>query len=147
MEGNFNISGTSPASAVTAVVGSTVTDLDHYESLEIVATLQGATGGTLDVYLQNNPSGDGVTWVDWAHFAQLAAAAPATTVAMAVSLASQQTTPTAVGTGLSPALASTGALGGTWGRNLRCVAKAGASTTAGAPISITICGQAPRYQR
>lgn len=146
-DGNFTISGTSPAAPGTAAVGSAVTDLDLYEALTVVATLQGATGGTLDVYLQTNPSGDGSTWVDYAHFAQLAAAAPQSVKTFSVSLDAQNLTPTTVGTNLTPALAASTVVGGPWGRQMRCVCVAGASTSAGAPISISILGQYPRYQR
>lgn len=141
----FVISGTSPAAvSAGAVVGLQVNGLDDYDALHIEAALVGATGGTLDVYLQTNPSQDGVTWVDYAHYAQLAAGAAATTLAMTVSLAGQQLTPTLVGTNLTPALATTGALGGAWGRSMRAVAKAGAGTSAGAAVAITITGQSPR---
>lgn len=146
-EQNSSISGTSPASASTAVVGIAVSGLDEFESLAIEADLVGAIGGTLDVYLQTNPSGDGTTWVDYVHFPQLAAGAGAISYAFAVSLAGQQLTPTHVGKGTSPALAASTVLGGAWGRQMRCVATAGASTTAGAAITITIVGQNPRFQR
>lgn len=146
-EGNFQISGTTPASASTAVVGSAVSGLDDFESLLVEADLIGATGGTLDVYLQTNPSGDGSTWVDYAHFPQLLAGAAAISYAFAVSLAGQQLTPTHVGKGTSPALAAGSVLGGPWGRQMRCVVTAGASTSAGAAIAINITGQSPRYQR
>lgn len=126
----FTLSGASPAAA-GAAVGVTVTGLGAYRSLSVYANLQGATGGTLDVYLQYSPDG-GTTWVDYTHYAQLAAAAAATALVFAVSRAGQQTTITTVGTGLTPALAADTVVGGGWGDRLRVVFVAGSGTTAGA---------------
>lgn len=135
------ISGLSPASATTAVIGSAVSALDEYDALMIVATLQGATGGTLDIYLQVNPSDDGATWVDYAHFPQLTAAAAATTKVWSVAKAAQVTTLATVGRDLTPALPANTVLGGPWGRQMRAIAVAGVGTSAGAQQSITIMGQ------
>jgi len=99
--------------------------------LSIFSTLQGATGGTLDVYIQYSPDG-GTTWVDYAHFPQLAAGAGATSRVWSASKNAQQTTLTSVGTGASPALGANTIVGGDWGDRLRVVAVAGASTSAGA---------------
>ena len=49
--------------------------LNDFDNVEIEAELVGATGGTLDVYIQS--SSDGIKWYDCVHFAQLAAAASA----------------------------------------------------------------------
>lgn len=141
---SVTIAGTTPAAASTAVVGAAVTGLDDYDALQIVASLVGATGGTLDVYLQTNPSQDGATWVDYAHFAQLASGASALTVGLSVSLIGQQLTATTLGKNLTPALSAGACLGGVWGRSMRAVAVAGAGTSAGAAISIAITGQSPR---
>jgi hypothetical protein len=58
---SFSLSATSPAAAGT-VAGKPIL-LTGFRSLSILATLTGATGDTLDVYLQVSPDG-GVTWVD-----------------------------------------------------------------------------------
>jgi len=132
------IADTTPASASTAV-GSHVGGLHEYDSLAIVASLVGATGGTLDIYLQISPD-QGTTWVDYAHFAQLAGGAAAVTKVWTVSRGAQQTTATTVGTGTSVALAANTIIGGEWGDRMRAVYVAGAGTSVGAAIVISILG-------
>lgn len=131
------ISSTSPSSASTAVGGS-VGKLNKYDSIQVVATLTGATGGVLDVYLQT--SADGSVWTDYAHFAQLSAGAVAVIKSFTVSRGGQFTTITTVGQGTTPALAANTVLGGEFGDQMRVVFVAGASTSAGAAQTIDIIG-------
>ncbi len=132
------ITDTSPAAPGTAA-GDVAGGLDRYDSLTIIATLQGATGGTLDVYLQMSPDG-GTTWIDYAHYPQLAAAAVSSIRTWTVSRAAEQKTLTTVGSGTSPALAANTIMGGDWGDRLRALYVAGASTSAGAVQTIRIVG-------
>lgn len=123
------------------VAGTMITGIGALDSVIIFSTLQGATGGVLDVYLQS--SFDlGQTWFDVVHFPQLAAGAPATTRVWPLSrhvIASPGLV--SVGTGLNPALAANTAIGASaWGDRLRAVYVAGASTTAGAPVLIQVVG-------
>lgn len=137
------ITGTTPAAPGTAVVGTPVNFAQYgeaCESLDIDADLVGATGGPLDLYLQTSPDG-GANWYDYAHFAQLAAAAPAVKVRFGVSRLAQQLTITTVGKNLTPALAVNTVVGGPFGTQMRLVAVAGALTTAGAVITINIRAQ------
>lgn len=136
------ITGTSPSSASTAIIGSPVGNLDDYSSLMVVAVIQGATGGTLDLYLQT--SVDGSNWYDYAHFAQLSAAAAQITRAFTVSRHGQQTTITAIGSGTSPALAAGTVIGGEFGTRMRLLAVAGAGTSAGATQTVYIIGTRTR---
>jgi hypothetical protein len=129
-----SFTATSPSSATTTAQ-TAVTGLGSYNTMSVYATLTGATGGTLDVYLQYSPD-LGNTWVDYMHFVQKAAASAATIHYFSVSKSAQQTTITAVGTGTSPALAAGTVLGGDWGDRLRVVFVAGASTSAGASQTI-----------
>jgi hypothetical protein len=132
------ITGTSPASATTAAIGTPLTGLGQYRSLQILATIQGGTGGTLDLYLQTSPDG-GTTWVDYAHFAQLAAGAAAVTRLITVSKGgSSGATPVTVGTGTTPALAVNTVVGGDFGDRLRLIGTGGAGTNAGATQTILI---------
>lgn len=62
---------TSPASA-TYQVGTAVPGMSKYKSIRFIADIVGGTGGTLDVILEQ--SADGITWYEFAHFPQLAAA-------------------------------------------------------------------------
>src|SRR5262249_6183355 len=71
--GAFSLTFTSPGAPGTVAQPPTL-GLGAYKSLSIFSMLQGATGGTLDVYLQYSPDG-GTTWVDYAHFPQVAAGA------------------------------------------------------------------------
>lgn len=140
MDTTLTISGTTPAAASTAVVGVPAvfaTFEDMPESLDVEAALVGATGGTLDLYLQTSPDG-GTTWVDYAHFAQLAAGAAASFVRFGVARHAQQTTITTVGRALVPALAVGTVVGGPFGDRMRLVAVAGAGTSAGAAITILL---------
>lgn len=133
---NTNLTATSPSSAVTAV-GATITGIGLYRTLNVTATLTGATGGVLDVYLQVSPDG-GTTWVDYAHFAQLAAGASAVSKSFAVSRQAQQLTITTVGTGTSAALAANTVLGGDFTDRMRVLFVGGSSTSAGAVQTILI---------
>lgn len=133
------ITATSPASASTAVAVATVSSLDDYAEIAIEADLLGATGGTLDVYLQRKIAND--LWRDWAHFTQLAAGAAAVKYALR---SSTDNTIRAVGGGsdASPgvALAANTCAGGHPGTELRVVFVAGASTSAGAAQTIRVYG-------
>lgn len=138
----FTISGTSPAAAGTAIVGSALRGLEKFDWFTIDAALVGATGGTLDIYLQRQIALDsevtGGVWADWLHFTQLAAAASA--VKYSVQTGADKTLSTvAHGTDASagtPALSAAAFVGGHPGLAVRCVAVAGASTSAGAAVTI-----------
>lgn len=136
----FTISDTSPAAASTAV-GSSVTGLSLYPYLRIDADLVGATGGTLDIYLQRliKPG----FWSDWLHFAQLAAGAAAIRYsAVACHALSTTITTNNRGTDAAPgvSLAAATFVGGHPGDVVRAVYVAGASTSAGAVVTVDITG-------
>ena len=132
------ITGTTPAAAGTAALGTPAGMLQNYDALRIVASTRGATGGTVDLYLQT--SVDGTLWHDYAHLAQMADGAASATVVFSVSRHAQQTSITAIGTDLSPALAANTVLGGDFGNQMRAVAVAGVGTSAGRAQTITITG-------
>lgn len=135
------IQDTSPASASTAV-GSTVTGLASYQDLLIVGTLQGASGGVLDVYLQVY---DGTDWIDYLHFPQQASGGSQTHYAIPVTRSHQrEATTVTVGKNGTPALAADTCVGGEWGDRMRAVYVAGAGTTVGAEQTIAIIGTWPR---
>lgn len=136
------ISDTTPAAPGTAA-GDTVAGLDKYDSLLIIGDLVGATAGTLDIYLQTSTDG-GTTWYDYGHFAQLAAGAAAIVKAVTVSRAQGRVATVTVGKNTTPALAVDTFLGGEWGDRMRALYVAGASTSAGAAITITIVGTRAR---
>jgi hypothetical protein len=135
------ITGTSPASASTAAVGDVLSGLQQFDELFIDAALVGATGGTLDVYIQRKLKTD--VWADWAHFPQLASGAAAVKYSVPNG---RGTTIVVVGGGTdatpAPALAANTFLGGHPGDILRCVCVAGASTSVGAAVAIRITGRA-----
>lgn len=136
------ITGLSPASATTAQIGNHVGGLQIYDSLQIVATIRGGTGGTLDLYLQT--SVDGAIWYDYAHYVQFADGAAVITRYCSVSRYSQVTTLTAIGSDLTPALAANTVLGGDFGQRIRLIGTAGAGTTAGTTQTIKILGTRTR---
>ncbi|HEX7604974.1 MAG TPA: hypothetical protein VF316_25325, partial [Polyangiaceae bacterium] len=76
-------------------------------------------------------------WVDWAHFAQVAAGAAAAAYVLTMDKSSIAQI-VAVGSGLSPALAANSCIGGHPGERLRVVFKAGGGTTAGAIQTIQV---------
>lgn len=138
---NFRISDTSPASASTAA-GSTVAGLDDFTTLVITGALVGATGGTLDVYLQTSHDA-GTTWYDLVHFTQLAAGAAAVKRVQVLTRnagSALTTSDITVGVGTTPALAANANAGGSWGDRIRALYVAGASTSAGAALVIDITG-------
>jgi len=102
--------------------------LGHFSTLTVYADLTGPTGGTLDVYLQVEVGG---TWVDWLHFAQVAAAG-SLTVAIVLNRGTPSSDFTAVGSGSSPALAAGAFLGGGWTDRMRALFVSGVGTSAGA---------------
>lgn len=135
------ITGTSPAAASTAVIGNAVGGLNIYDSLLILAEIQGGTGGTLDLYLQVY---DGDDWWDYAHFAQFADGAAAIARAWSVSRHAQVTSIATIGKNLTPALAANSILGGEFTDRMRLIGTAGVGTSAGTTQTITIIGTRTR---
>ena len=117
--------------------------LDLYDGVLIEAELVGATGGPLDVYIQTSAN-DGVDWWDFAHFLQLAAAAPAVKYVVTASLYSQTTAPIVVGKNLAPALAAGAFVNGAFTDRMRLLFVAGALTSAGAAVKVSVQGQRVR---
>ncbi len=135
------ITGTSPASATTEA--STPVAVGKYDAIRIVAILQGGTGGTLNVRLQSSWDG-GTTFWDIVSFAQLTSGAAATTTSITLSRFNANLTPTAIGSGTSPALAAGTYLDGDFGDMIRAVYTAGASTSAGAVQTLWVLGSEAR---
>lgn len=134
------VTWSSPAAAGTAIVAETFAKLERYTEIHLTAELLGATGGTLDVYLQCKLNAN--TWQDCVHFAQVAAGAGVAYYAAALSGGAAAATAVGVGTDASPgvALAAGTVLGFHPGTELRIVNVAGASTSAGASQSIWLRG-------
>ena len=88
----------------------------------VVLSAVGA-GGPLDVYLQQSPD-DGVTWVDWLHFLQVASGA--TLVVVAPQFVNTAAAFPPLGTNLTPALAAATGVGSHPGDRLRVVYRTGA---------------------
>lgn len=134
------ITGTSPAAAGTAAMGSAV-GLAKYDWIIIDAQITGATGGTLDLVLQRKIEGYDI-WVDWVRFPQAAAGAGAAQYHLSLQSTAAITavdwdvtaTPTAA------TIAANTTLGGHPGNQVRLVATAGASTSAGATQTVYITG-------
>lgn len=118
------------ASSATTTVGSTIKNVSGYNSVGVVATLRGVSGGTLDVYLQG--SIDGTTWFDVAHFPQLASSAAAITYALGLTnKADPSIGIKAVGLSTAPALAANTLTGQGYGKYLRPLYVTGTGTSAG----------------
>lgn len=134
-----SITATSPSAASTAVLG-TFHGLTRWDAFTVVAELQGATGGTLNIYLQRKITDD--VWSDWVSFAQLAGGAAAVKYAVCPALGN---TILAVGAGSdatpAPALAAGNCVGGHPGDAVRVVAVAGVGTSAGTSQTVRIQAQ------
>lgn len=134
-------SGTSPAAASTVVAG-TLVGLSQEAVAVIDAQLLGATGGTLDVYIQSSMDADqagGGTWYDVIHYTQLAAAAGA--IRWIVTLSRGFNKIAAVPNSANPVsgtptLTANTIIPDALGNALRVVLVAGAGTSAGAAIVI-----------
>lgn len=123
---------TSPAAAGNSNVVF-ATGLQPFDNIVIDADLVGATGGTLDVYVQRSFD-NGTTWRDFIHFPQLAAGAAAVKYSVAPSVGAG--TIVVVGAGTSPALAVNTCVNGHVGDSLRVLMVAGAGTSAGAAVTV-----------
>jgi hypothetical protein len=141
------ITGTTPSSAgVKAIIGKQG-GLGKFDSFVITAALVGATGGVLDISLQRRVTApDAVTplWSEYARFTQLTAGG----AAVVYTLSSAQAATTPIVTSLWADDAQTGALtlttntcvGGHPGDAIRVVAISGASTSAGALVTVYVMG-------
>lgn len=139
---NGSCSVTSPAAATAANSVDTLIgpfDVGDVDTIRVIAELVGATGGTLDIYIQMQMKGD-TDWFDYVHFAQQAAGGAANFKTFAVSRASAQTTMVTPGKNGVPAIAANTVVGGDFGNAWRVVCVAGASTSAGAALVFHFCG-------
>ena len=137
------VNGQSPAGAGTTGVAA-VTGLDPYTKVLIFAVLQGATGGTLDVYIQTSVNGGQAGgWVDVAHFPQLAAAAAKVGYFLSLTRGDASGNAAAVAPIVvnvidgAPVLAVNVFIPSGFGNALRVVFVAGAGMSAGATQTIT----------
>lgn len=139
----IDLSSTSPAAASTTAVGVTVsTQIGMFATCSVVATVQGGTGGTLDIYVQTwfrtlaAPTG---FWADVAHLTQLTAGNAQNTVAFTLTRFSPSaaaiTTTLNVVSG-TPLLPAGTVVPGLLGAQLRTVYKTGAGNTVGAAQQI-----------
>jgi hypothetical protein len=132
------------ASAGNIYAAGIAAPLDDGTGIDVVAILQGATGGALNIYIQEGQA-DG-TWIDVCAFTQLAAAAAQIVYKTNISPVALGTSapPTQVGMGLSPALTAPATVQGQGFDRLRLVMVAGSGTTAGAPVKVYVTTQRPR---
>ena len=148
MIGSFIFTEMSPSAAGTTVSSQPVSSsniagngiaapLDDAEAIDIAVDMVGATGGTLDLYVQSSPDG-GVNWYDIVHFPQLTAGAPAIKYQAPLSLFTNSTAPVQVGKNLLPALAAGAIVQGAFSDRLRLVMVAGSGTTLGALVRMTV---------
>lgn len=127
------LTGTSPAAPGNSTLGPFNHDPSYYDGIIIYASLLGATGGTLDIYCQTTFDG-GSTWVDFGHFPQLAAAAPAIKYIQQTSNDMGMSVPVVTG---DAAMAVNVFVPGALGKQIRVKMVAGAATSAGAAQSLT----------
>lgn len=155
---NYAFNETSPAAAGTVASSQLVSGgidngipngvcglIGDYDGAEIIAELVGATGGTLDVYVQLSPD-EGLNWYDIIHYPTLAAGAAAVIYQTPVSTSTVTTTAVVVGKNLSPKLAPGTVVNGAFTDRLRLVMVAGSGTSAGAPVVVRVCPQRSRIR-
>lgn len=132
-------SGTSPAAATAGDNGGqTPVSIAGADKCIIKVKGQGATGGTLSIYVQTTYDG-GATWTDLTASASMAAAAAQTTVAQTVTVShnGNNIAPVTLNNTNTPTLAAAGAgAHQTLGTFLRVVFVAGAGTSAGAAQTV-----------
>jgi hypothetical protein len=132
---------TSPGSA-TYQVTTGVGGFAEYKAITILATVQGATGGTLDIVIESSPD-DGVSWYEYWRLPTLQAAAAAVTYRYGPAL---NDSPTLVGkndltgsTLTTTFVLGAGSVSGShWFDKLRVRYVAGANTTLGAAQDIKV---------
>lgn len=131
-------SDTTPSTETTEV-GSSATGLDEFQEIHIEADLVGATGGTLDVYIQRKLADD--LWRDWIHFPTISAGGGAVKYSVPPGYTKDIYT-VGGGTDASPgiALAADTFVGGHPGNTIRAVYDAGPSTSAGTGVTIRVLG-------
>ncbi len=127
----IGLKGVSPGApgTVAGPVTKEAERLAGYSSMRIEATLQGAQGGTLDVYLQVSYD-NGASWSDYCHFATLAAGAAAVTYGASVTRGAGSLL-AVLGKNLAPILAANMCRDGEWGGRARLLFVAGPGTSAG----------------
>lgn len=138
----FTISGVSPTSAAGSgpVGGTGNSGLQEFSRAAIVATIQGATGGTLNLIVQTSFDGKHVgdatkVWYDAGAFAQLANGGAVATFFIEINRASSGVAPVALTQGT---LTAGQVLPGMLGDALRLFAVPGAGTTVGALQSLAV---------
>lgn len=139
----LDMSGVSPASAGATVTGaSPPVQIGMFTSCAVYVGATGATGGTLDIFVQTLFKQSNVLpgfWMDVAHLPQIAAAAPLTgytfTLTRWSSSAAAVFTPVNTASA-TPILAVNTVVNGVLGYQLRIVYKTGAGTTVGATQTI-----------
>lgn len=140
----IDLSGTSPSTVTTAVGATSSTQIGMFSTCSVYVAAQGATGGTLDIYIQTLFKQLNVApglWVDVAHLPQIAAAGALTGYTFALTRWSPTTaaifTPVNTASG-TPVLAVNTTVPGVLGYQLRVVYKTGAGTSAGAVQTILV---------
>lgn len=136
----FTITATCSATQSTTTLGGTVAGLLRFDWFTLDANLAGATGGTLDVYLQREIASD--LWADWCHFPQLTNGQAATQYCAQSGSDKtihvvEQGTDASAGT---PALAANTFLGGHPGNRVRMVMVTGSGVTGAASQTVKITG-------
>lgn len=141
----IDMSGTSPAAPGTTPGYTTSTAVGMFNTCSFYVVATGATGGTLDIFIQTSfkQVNASPVWVDVAHLPQLAAGAAAASFAFTLtrwSPSSSAITASLNTTSGTPVLAANTVVPGVLGYLLRVVYKAGAGTTVGgAETILTYC--------
>jgi len=136
----FTLTATCSSTASTTEVGATANGLLRFDWFTVDANIQGASGGTLDVYLQRQIEAD--LWADWLHFPQLTDGQAATQYCAQSGSdktihAVEQGTDGSAGT---PVLAANTFIGGHPGNAVRLVTKTGAGVGTGTSQTVKITG-------
>lgn len=125
---------TSPAAAGAATT-TPVTGFSRFKTISFIATIQGATGGILDIIVEHSP--DGTNWYEYIHFVTQTAALAAASYTYGPALNDSLVQ---VGKNLTTTyvLGSGSVAGSHWFDQLRVRYIAGASTSAGAAQLISV---------
>lgn len=124
------------ASYLPAGIGGPMDDSD---GIMLAVDIGSPSGGTLDVFVQRSED-QGVSFRDFCHFPQQAAAGAAKSYLVGMSLGTNSPSPFSIGTG-NGSLSANALVPGAYGDRFRLLFVAGAGTNASTTVKVTACAQ------
>lgn len=130
-------------SAASYLPGGVAGPMQDFDAVDVIAEIKGATGGTLQIYVQSSPD-DGASWYDMVAFPSVGAGATIAYYKAPISNTTTTASPVLVGKNLTPALinsSTAGVVNGAFTDRMRLVMVAGSGTSAGAQVVVKLAPQ------